>query len=89
MSENEAKIEELMERFKFCNCGKPEAALRAMQRCLESIVDVPYPMMDEEWLVVYLLETEGYIDHEGNICASWLTDRGEALLEELKGLDLS
>lgn len=88
MSENDLKIEEVMERFKFCSCGRPESALRAMRRCLQCIGDVNYPSLDEEWLVVYLLETEGYLEHGSNICASWLTDRGEALLEELKGLEL-
>lgn len=88
MTEEDLKIDEIMERFKFCNCGRPESVLRAIRWCLEHIDSAEYPSTDEEWVVVYLLETEGYLDHGSNICASWLTDRGEELLKELKGLSL-
>lgn len=90
MTERDVKIEELMERFKFCNCGRPELALRAIRRCLQSRGDnaVEYPGDGEEWVIVYMLDAEGYLDHGDNIVAAWLTERGKELLQELRDLEL-
>lgn len=86
---NNLKIDTVMERLGFCNCGLPEEALRSIKRCLELMsTDAPYPVTPCEWVIVYFLEREGYLEHGSNICAAWVTPSGEALLAEIGDIEL-
>jgi hypothetical protein len=86
---NELKIDMVMERLGFCNCGRPEAALLSIKRCLEFMgTDTPYPVTPCEWVIVYFLEREGYLEHGSNIIAAWVTPSGEALLAEIGDIEL-
>ena len=91
MSENDIKIDDMMERLGFCNCGRPEDALRSIKRCLEAHADdndMPYPITECEWVIVYYLEREGYLEHGSNISAAWRTDHGDLLLQQLEEIEL-
>jgi hypothetical protein len=86
MSEQDLLIEDIMERFGFCNCGCPEKALRKIRDILR--LDHFTPETDEEHVIAYLLNKEDLLEHGGSVTYSWPTYRGEALLEELETLEL-
>lgn len=90
MSENDVKIDDIMGRLGFCNCGKPEVVLKFMRETLQYVKanEHCFCISPCEWLVVYVLEAHGYLDHGGSIGGAWLNHNGEAFLKELESLEL-
>ena len=82
----------------FCGCGCPDDALRFVGDVLEligdrfekeSFVDDSAKMFCDntglEYLVYYLLDNRGLIEHGGSV-PGWLTDYGKDFLKEIKAV---
>jgi hypothetical protein len=83
----------------FCGCGAPEAATASLLRLLEQYSDehreadgepaykaLPKWIPDKGimFLTLYWLTDLDLIEHGGGVLASWLTGKGQAVLEALR-----
>lgn len=76
--------------LRFCGCGDPDAAAKWLLRLLVLMDSDPrdLPAIEAHWgatldtpayyLILYYLDAEGWTEHGGNVCGSWLTDKGRA-----------
>jgi hypothetical protein len=80
----------------FCGCGDPESAyehlrdvLRAFKAPFETRLDSVEKLLKAEhpgmyWAYLYWLDHAGLTEHGGSVRGSWLTDKGEYLLDLLE-----
>jgi hypothetical protein len=70
----------------FCCCGDVEEALNYVMTWLELINNTGYMNIDkqEDWFVIYALDSFGLTEHGTSICGCWLSDKGEELLSLMK-----
>jgi hypothetical protein len=75
----------------FCGCGLPEAALCSLLALLE--LARPYSLDEQRalipdegvrYLVLYMLDHYGLIEHGVSVDGAWPTDVGKALLKQLR-----
>lgn len=81
----------------FCGCGNPTGATASLLRLLETFDrdfdkrEAPYlslpkwiPDDGAMFLLVYWIDHLGLIEHGGGVLASWLTPKGEELVQALR-----
>lgn len=75
--------------FGFCGCGSSEYELKRIRETLTILKDkdlikkVLYPLENGFQIYLYLLDWHGFTEHGSSVFGSWLTPKGEALLEVL------
>jgi hypothetical protein len=95
-----SRYESLVERrwideMKFCGCGNPEDAQDYLRRILaahkaksddyKAVERVILAEPEKAALIIYyLLDAMGLTEHGGSVYGSWLSDKGQRLLEELE-----
>lgn len=90
------ELRRFLDKF-FCGCGSPEAASASLLRLLEQYSDenrdgepaykaLPTWIPDEgiRYLVLYWLTELDLLEHGGGVMASWLTGKGQNVLEALR-----
>lgn len=87
---------EWTENFKFCGCGNPEKAREYLVNLLQSMKDrsasswevnnVEKVALSEGvfYFVMYVLDAMRLTEHGGSVGGSWLTEKGEKMLEFLR-----
>lgn len=79
----------------FCGCGNPTGASATLLEMLEiwndkdraAYLEFPKLIQDDGamFLLVYLIDQHmGLLEHGGGVLASWLTSKGEAVMEALR-----
>lgn len=85
------------EELKFCGCGNPDGAREYIAKILRAIKDrsdsdwatdsvaaaIKGDAESAMWLILYVFDAMGLLEHGGNVSGSWLTDKGKQLLAEL------
>ena len=94
--EDEPLVDIWTEDFGFCGCGISEECVKVVREVLEVIADdgkrnyqhipeLPKKYPEEfAYILMYLLDSKGYIEHGVGVMPGWLTDKGKVLLEKIK-----
>ena len=84
-----------MNGIKFCNCGSPQIVIEKMHEILkilkepinldidDKLVEAVGNDLGSYWLWLYVLDQLGLTDHGVSVGCSWLSPKGESLLEKL------
>ena len=83
------KYVKAIDSLHICGCGNPERAYKSIHEMLIRVDRFMEPIPKEEidnlngcmLFMAYMLDNMGYIEHGTSIYASWLTSKGEELLE--------
>jgi len=69
----------------FCGCGDPEETLRNIREIFKAVKRRGATLRDDKlyYFVCYWADKEGYFEHGTSVFGSWLTDKGEKLLEKI------
>lgn len=71
--------------FGFCSCGDPYTAFKQVVKVLESMEKrTTYEMKNEFMFIFYWLDEKEYSEHGIGIFGSWLTEKGEELLKDMR-----
>lgn len=65
--------------FDFCGCGDNDYEMEKFREVLIAIQD-RVRLSNEYQIYLYLLDNHGFTEHGCSVFASWLTEKGEALL---------
>ena len=65
--------------FDFCGCGDNDYEMKKFRETLLAIQE-RRRLGDEYQIYLYLLDQHEFTEHGTNVFASWLTEKGEALL---------
>lgn len=79
----------------FCGCGSPEEAFWLVRDLLRlcpfyenrQAVQARLPDLGVEMLVLYTIDHAGLIEHGGSVGGSWITEKGQRLLDLLERWD--
>ena len=77
------------ERLKWCGCGRPGEAMRAIAKYLEDRQENRLHTDDDSLILclAYELDRAGFTDHGSSIYGCWLTDDGKYFLWAIKEAD--
>lgn len=83
------KYVKAIDSLHICGCGNPELAYKSIHEMLIRVDRFRSPIPKEEinnpngcmLFMAYMLDNMGYIEHGTSIYVSWLTSKGEELLE--------
>jgi hypothetical protein len=89
---HESNTDFIQSQLDFCGCGNPNAALIFVGQVLELLkqrkgvseeMDKLLPSDGVYYFVLYMLDNLGYTLHGGSVGSSWLSEKGEQLLEDI------
>lgn len=76
----------LIDELSICGCGNPKMVYRlihvVMKEILESSVKVTDHVGYYDYMI-YQLNEQGFLEHGSSIYGSWVTEKGEKLIEAL------
>ena len=76
-------VNKFMEHHGFCGCGNPDELIRQVMNYLEKR-EHPIKTSDDELLMAYFCDREGYTEHGTSVYSAWTSEKGWGLVEQVK-----
>lgn len=78
---------ELIDELNICGCGNPNMVYRLIHVVMKDILKFSSVKVDDYVgyydYMIYQLNEQGFLEHGSSIYGSWVTEKGEKLIEAL------